>query len=55
MGIDLSKNNFNELLYHVGHNIECAVYGDEENVAIECLTCGMVLIDYNNPEMEEDE
>ena len=28
---------------HVGHEIECVAYGDE-NVSIECMTCGEVLI-----------
>ena len=48
MGIDLSKNNFDALIYHVGHDIQCVVYGDEENVAIECHTCNVVLLDYDN-------
>lgn len=33
---------------HIGHDLEIATYGHEGeiwDVAIECMTCGMVLID----------
>jgi len=53
MGIDL-QNGYRDLLNHVGHEIELAVYGDLEephNVAIECMTCGCVLIDFDHPEI----
>lgn len=36
------------LLDHYGHEIEIAVYGDEDNpysVTIECMYCNEVLID----------
>jgi hypothetical protein len=39
---------FLRYLQHVGHNIECVGYGDAEtteNVAIECVDCGVVLTD----------
>ena len=41
---------------HIGHEIECVCYGrdgeDPNNVAIECVTCGRVLVDYNHPEVD---
>lgn len=47
--------NFQDLLEHVGHEIECVAYGDHlssnksniVNVAIECVTCGVVLVDFD--------
>lgn len=59
MALDLKVNNFKRLSHHVGHNIVCVMYGETNdtqalcNVAIECETCGEVLIDYDNPELEE--
>lgn len=41
----MSVNTFNELASHVGHDLECVIYGGR-NVAIECLTCSEVLTDY---------
>ncbi len=41
-------NTFDELLSHAGHKIEAVYYGTENqavSTAIECVTCGMVLID----------
>ena len=33
-------------LPHVGHEIECVVYGNPPvNVAVECVTCGVVIAD----------
>lgn len=37
---------------HVGHEVEIACYGDREapqNVAVECITCNEVLVDYDRP------
>ena len=31
----MSASNFNELRLHEGHELECVVYGDNENVAVE--------------------
>ena len=52
---------FEELLAHVGHKIVCVAYGreheyegDPENVAVECETCGEVLLDFNRPEEEQE-
>jgi hypothetical protein len=41
-------SNFSELAAHVGHEVEVATYGTPPvNVAIECMTCGTVLVDYD--------
>ena len=57
MGIDL-KNGYPELLSHVGHDIECVAYGDDplepHNVAIQCKTCGEVLIDFDHPDVNPE-
>ena len=50
----MSIHTFEELLDHVGHKIEVAAYGPANetfNVAIECMTDGTVLIDYDHPDM----
>jgi len=55
MAIDLN-NGFAELQQHDGHNIVCVGYGgdgDTWNMAIECETCGCVLLDFDNPQVEE--
>lgn len=50
----MSVNSYEELAYHVGHEIECVGYAvgkdGPENVAVECVTCGTVLVDYDRPE-----
>ena len=41
-------NTFDELLAHAGHETETVYYGTETlavNVAIECITCGCVIVD----------
>jgi hypothetical protein len=43
---------YGELLDHVGHEIACVTYGDGANVAIECETCGTVLLDADKPGTE---
>ena len=45
-----------KMIGHVGHNIECVTYGigdDIDNVAIECIDCGVVIVDENNESIEE--
>lgn len=55
MSIDLTENGmgFYNLKDHVGHNIVCVSYGatndDAVNVAIECETCGEVLLSFDKP------
>lgn len=52
MAIDLT-NGHRDLSPHVGHEIEIVAYADGANVAIECVTCGSVLIDFDRPDSEE--
>ena len=57
MGIDL-KNGYRDLLEHAGHKIVIATYGDPSephNVAIECVTCSEVLLDFDHPDAEAEE
>lgn len=52
----MSASNYAELLAHKGHKLEVVTYGIENdlaNVAIECLTCNEVLIDFEAEEEEE--
>lgn len=47
----------NEVLYermceHIGHRIEIASYASRENVAVECVTCGCVIVDVNQKESD---
>lgn len=66
MGIDLSENGhgYNDLKSHIGHKIVCVGYkyqihfspDDKENpvnVALECEDCGVVLVDFDRPELPE--
>jgi len=44
----MSIHTFDDMKSHRGHEIKCVIYGDDKNpvnTAIECVTCGMVLID----------
>ena len=45
----MSASNFQQLKVHVGHKIVCVIYGDRDNVAVECNDCHEVLLDYDNP------
>lgn len=47
----MSAAGYEQLAEHRGHEIECITYG-EENAAVECVTCGCVLVDYDK-EAEE--
>ena len=48
----MSSTSFKELYQHYGHEIVCARYTDSEgdvaNVALECVDCNEVLMDYDN-------
>lgn len=44
----MSVHNYKSLRAHAGHKIVCVVYGDEDNVAIECEDCNEVLLDFDN-------
>jgi len=57
----MSASNFEELKKHFGHKLSCVFYGpdhayeyDPANVAIECETCGEVLLDFDKPEPGAD-
>lgn len=44
---------YEELKYHIGHRVVVVGYGDENhpvNVAVECETCGQVIIDFDEPD-----
>lgn len=46
----MSATNADELSTHVGHDIECVTYGKDNtvaNVAVECVTCNVVLVDFD--------
>jgi hypothetical protein len=42
----VSVSTYEDLLTHVGHEFECVTYGDGDNVALECLTCNVVIVDF---------
>jgi hypothetical protein len=44
----MSAQNYADLRSHVGHEIVVATYDKDKNVAIECVTCFEVLLDYDN-------
>jgi len=49
---EMSASNFEELSWHVGHDVEIVKYerkGHVYNIAIECNDCGTVLLDCENP------
>ena len=50
----MTMSNFDRVLSHLGHELEVAVYGDNVNVAIECLTCMEVVVDYNQEDEESE-
>ena len=43
----MSTTNKKDLSAHIGHDLECVEYGDNENVAVECIDCNEVLIDFD--------
>ena len=43
---------YRKLFWHVGHNLECVNYANGENIAIECVDCGTVIVDANLYEEE---
>ena len=50
-----SKFKFEQLLRHVGHHIVCVVYGDNDNVSLECEDCCEVLFDMDNPVNDDED
>lgn len=49
----MSASTYEELLTHIRHDLECVGYGRlseaPDNVAIECLDCGCILLDFDRP------
>lgn len=48
---------FNKLRPHIGHNIVCVSYGDQDNpadICIECEDCYEVLISAEDYDFEEE-
>ena len=53
LGVFMTVRGFEDLMRHVGHRIECVRYSDGETVygvSLECVTCGEVLVSFDNPE-----
>jgi hypothetical protein len=64
-------SNFDDLFRHIGHKIVCVAYGNQDsdynsditnarltsvwNVAVECETCGEVLMDFNHPDIAQED
>jgi hypothetical protein len=44
----MAASEYNDLAQHVGHRIVVVVYGGDQNAAVECEDCSMVLLDYDN-------
>lgn len=52
LGSNLGREFYDEMRLHYGHKIHIAIYGppeEPENVAVECDTCNMVLMDADRP------
>jgi len=52
----MSANSFSDLMAHIGHDLECVTYENEGivyNVAIECLDCQEIVLDFDNPALTE--
>jgi len=47
----MTATNYEELNTHTGHEVEAVNYA-EQNVAVECVECGVVLQDFDK-EAEE--
>lgn len=55
----MAAYNFESLREHVGHAIACVRYAVKDctadapdNVAVECETCGVVLLDFSAPDLD---
>lgn len=50
----MSVSNYYELREHIGHTVEVVGYGTGHpvpwNVAIECIDCSEVLLDFDHPD-----
>ena len=54
MGLNFTddKTLYEGITEHFGHELEIASYAGGLNVAIECVTCGSILLDVDAPEDE---
>lgn len=54
----MGVHSFEELKEHIGHDIQCVCYGKSKkdcwNVAIECHTCHIVIIDFDSPDVDNE-
>lgn len=52
----MSVNTIEALASHIGHSLVCVGYGGATpvNVAVECETCNVVLIDLNREDKDAD-
>jgi hypothetical protein len=48
----MSVHSYDELVEHFGHEIHCVKYGDT-NVALECVDCNVILVDYDKVEYDD--
>lgn len=52
----MSAQNFDDLAKHAGHEIEIGEYFDHSkqviNVAVECMECYEVLLDFDKEEVD---
>ena len=44
----MSAQNYSDLAVHFGHSLTVALYGEGDNIAIECEECSEVLLDFDN-------
>jgi hypothetical protein len=55
----MAVHDLDSLRTHIGHRIVCVGYGaaaSPANVAVECETCGCVLIDFDkDAEVDDDD
>ena len=53
----MTVSSYGDLKPHINHHVVCTYYGERispNNVTVECVDCGEILMDFNNPK-EEDE
>jgi len=46
----MAISTYGDLVHHVDHDIHVVQYGADQNVAIECLTCMEILVDFDIPD-----
>lgn len=49
----MAAYDFNSLVVHAGHEVVVSTYVEGDvvaNVAVECLDCGEVILDFDNPD-----